>query len=70
MIEAAQPAHDLQPKPPEPTVRGWTALPETEAGGTNSYGNARVISQFYNNFLRSKGRKVSTSSWLGCQSAI
>jgi hypothetical protein len=41
--------------PQDPAMASIDHIHPAKAGGTNSYGNARVISQFYNNYLRSKG---------------
>jgi hypothetical protein len=41
--------------PLDPAMAEIDHIVPKAAGGTNSYGNARVISKFWNNFLRAKG---------------
>ena len=45
-------------EPQDPAMAAVDHVVPRAAGGSNSYGNARVISQYYNNLLRAKGAKA------------
>jgi hypothetical protein len=43
----------------DPAMAAVDHIVSRAAGGSNSYGNARVVSQYYNNLLRAKRAKAS-----------
>lgn len=43
--------------PQDPAMAAVDHIVPRAAGGTNAYGNARIISQYWNNLLRAKGAK-------------
>ena len=57
--DLSEPVKSVSPglggKPQDPAMAAVDHIVSQAAGGTNGYGNARVISQFFNNLLRAKG---------------
>jgi hypothetical protein len=60
--DLSDPVKSVGGQPQDPAMAAVDHIVPRAAGGSNSYGNARVISQRYNNILRAKGAKAGAAA--------